>query len=119
MVNIQALEGRANFFAPDSVFVGLRNGIETRVEFGRRLGDLQDADVSFQKAIDGLAKILDGYGILEMKRGDLRECMDSRIRASGAFDSYFRSFDFADDAFKFALDGGKPGLHLPTVIVGS
>ena len=45
--------------------------------------------------------------------------MDSGVGSPGGFYLYFAAFNFGQDGFEGALDGGQAGLDLPAVVVGA
>jgi hypothetical protein len=69
VINIEALERRADLRAPDAIFVGFGLGMVTRMKIGGGLGGVQNANIPGQQAIQGLAQILDGDGIREREGG--------------------------------------------------
>jgi hypothetical protein len=117
--DVAALEGRADFAAEDAVFVRLFEGVEAGMEGGRGFGDAVDADVRREEAIEGFLEVGGRDGVLEIEGGDLGEGVDSGIGAAGGFDADGGAFDFGEDLFELALDGGQAGLDLPAVVFGA
>jgi hypothetical protein len=117
--DVAALEGRADFAAEDAVFVCLFEGVEAGMEGGRGLGDAVDADIGREEAVEGFLEVGGRDGVLEVEGGDLGEGVDSGIGAAGGFDADGGAFDFGEDLFELALDGGQAGLDLPAVVFGA
>ena len=87
MVDVEALEGRADLGAEDAVFVRLGAGVEAGVKIGRGLFDGRYANIAREQAIDGSAEIVGRDGIRQIKCRDLGQSMNARVSAAGAFNA--------------------------------
>src|SRR5579864_9082828 len=117
MIDIAAIERRADLAAKDPVFVGLRFGLETRMEIEWSFFHSRDADVRRQQTIRGSAQILQRNRVLYAQRGHLRDGMNPGVRAARSGHLYCATFDLTEDLLQRSLDSRQTWLHLPAVIV--
>jgi hypothetical protein len=117
MMQVSLIERRTDFAAPDSVLVGLGCGMEPRMKMVLGFSKFQDAYGWWKLPVDGMAEIVRGYGIGEREGGYLANGMDACVGAAGTGNIDRRAFQFAQDRFENALDGGKAWLNLPAVKV--
>src|SRR5439155_14042257 len=115
VMHVATLERRADLAAQDAVLVSFRNCSVTWMKIGRRLLNLEHPDVARQQAVHRFAQVRQRDGIGEGKRGDLGQGVHARVSSPGTRYMYRNAFNPGKYRFDRALDGGKPGLHLPAM----
>lgn len=103
----------------DAVFVGFSQRAMTGVEVFGNGFDGEGSDAGGEGAVEGAMKIGGGDGAVEGEGGDLCECVDAGVGASGALGKNGFTGDAMNGFGECSLNGGEIGLDLPSVVWGS
>jgi len=107
---------RADGLGGDAVLVGLAAGAVSGVEVCGNFFDGDDSDAGGKDVIEGALEVGGGDGGRERDAGDLPECVDTGVGASGALGEDGFAGDVMEGPGEGALNSGKAGLNLPAVI---
>ena len=119
VIHVSPLEGRADLGAEERVTIGLRDGIETRMEIRMRFAYIKNADRGRQQPVDRAPQVIHGNGVVNGKRGYLHERMHSGIGAARSGNMNGAALDAGHDLLERPLNGAQTGLHLPAMKVGA
>src|SRR5207245_125457 len=95
------------------------DGVEAGMKCGVRFNRFENANGGGKEAVYRPAQVVGGDRILKGECGYLRFGVNARVGPAGPGDMDRFALDTADDVFQNALNGGKPGLHLPAVKLGA
>lgn len=117
MVHVAALEGRADLFAENAVFVSLRNGVMTGMKTLVNLLGGEYADLPWQQAVHSAAEIFQWNGVFQGECSHLAQGVHACVGSSGPNDRNRGALDFRQNLLQHSLDGRQPRLNLPTMEV--
>src|SRR5262249_28244491 len=119
--DISVAESRA--LRGDLIKVSQRNGVVAGVKAIRRLIDFDDIDVRWQAVVDGVEDLLRAGNVLrpasarrEFQVGDLRQRVDSGVRAPRAPDLDLAVEEILGGLMQFSGHGAPVRLLLPAAV---